>query len=131
MPTADEHRAEARALTDLLDALRPVRADVERDRDDLGVRGGTSYLVRWSLDAVAGDLDELGRLTTAVVDELHRRAMLCDQFTADLRRFDDAHHRWTAAVHRYRATADTDEPARWPGPEPHPPAAPFAGAVAG
>jgi hypothetical protein len=131
MPTALEHRSEARRLTDTLDTLRNVRAELLHDRDDLGVRGGTTHVVRWALDAAVADVDEVGRLGTALVDELHRRAALCDQYTADLARYDDAHRQWTADVRRYRLTADTEHPTRWPGAEPRPPAGPFPGAVAG
>lgn len=129
MPTAAEHRSEASSLTAVLDTVSSVRTGILRDRDDLGVRGGTTWLVVGTIDATTADLDELGRHVTALVDELHRRAALCDQYTADLQRYADAHRRWETAVHRWR-TADDDE-RRWPGPEPVPPVAPFTGAVAG
>ena len=131
MPTAAEHRAEATSLTDLLDTIRVVRSDLLHDRDDLGVRGGTTRLVTWAVDAAVTGCEELGRIGAAIVDELHRRATLCDQYTADLQRYDDAHRRWVIAVERYRARIDTDHPTPWPGAEPLPPAAPFAGAVGG
>ena len=131
MPTAAEHRAEASSLANALDTVRAVRSDLVRDRDDLGVRGGSTHLVRWTIGAAVDDLELLGRLVTAVVDELHRRAAACDQFTAALRRYESSHRGWSAAVREYRATAGTDHPARWPGPEPRPPVSPFPGAVAG
>ena len=131
MATAAAHRAEASSLTDLLDTIRAVRSDLLHDRDDLGVRGGTARFVTWAIDATVTGFEELGRIAAALVDELHRRAALCDQYTADLQRYDVDHRRWEVAVERYRARLDTDQPTRWPGSEPVPPAAPFAGAVAG
>ena len=131
MPTAAEHRAEATSLTDLLDTLRVVRSDLVRDRDDLGVRGGTTRFVTWAIDATVTGFEELGRTAAAIVDELHRRAALCDQYTADLQRYDHTHRRWTVAVQRYHARVDTDHPTPWPGVEPLPPAVPFPGALAG
>jgi hypothetical protein len=131
MPTAAEHRAEASSLARALDTVRAVRSELVRDRDDLGVRGGTTHLVRWSIGASVDDLDLLGRLVFAVVDELHRRAAACDRFTAAVQQYEHAHRRWTAAVREHRVTADSDHPARWPGPEPHRPVSPFPGAVAG
>ena len=131
MPTAAELRADATILADSLEPLRVVRVDVARDWDDLGYRGGASFLVRDWLDDAVADVDELARLVTAVADELQRRAALCDQYTADVRRHADARRRWSDAVDRYRAAADTDRPVRWPGPEPEPPALPFPGAEAG
>lgn len=131
MPTAAEHRAEASSLVDTLDTIRVVRSDLLGDRDHLGVRGGTTRFVTWAVDASLAGLEELGRIVTAIVEELHRRAAICDQYTADLQRYDDAHRRWVVAVQRYRARIDTDHPTRWPGSEPLPPAMPFPGAVAG
>lgn len=129
MPTAAEHRAEASSLTAMLDTVGNIRTGLRRDRDDVGVHGGSTWIVVGAIDASVTDLDELGRQLTALVDELHRRAALCDQYTADLQRYEDAHRRWELAVHRWR-TAD-DDGRRWPGPEPVAPAVPFAGAVAG
>ena len=131
MPTAAEHRSEAASLTDLLDSARSVRAQIVHDRDDVGLRGGPSMVVGWALDASVADLDVLGRLGSHLVDELHRRAGLCDEYTAALQRHTDAHRRWVAALDRYRATAAGDHPSPWPGPEPLPPVAPFPGATAG
>lgn len=131
MPTAAEHRHEAATLTDLLDSARSARAQIVHDRDDLGVRGGSALVVGWALDASTADLDELGRLGALLVDELHRRAGLCDQYTSALQRHAETHRRWLAAVGRYRATVAAGHPSPWPGPEPLPPVAPFPGAVAG
>lgn len=130
MPTAAEHRGEATALAATIDTARSVRADLHRDRDDLGVRGGGISVAGPAVDASITGLDELARLVTALVDELHRRASLCDQYTADLQRYGEAHRRWVVAARQYRARLDTDHPTQWPGPEPLPPAAPFPGAVA-
>ena len=131
MPTAADHRREAGSLTDLLDSARNVRARIVHDRDDVGIRGGPSMVVGWAFDAAVADLDQLGRVGASLFDELHRRAGLCDQYTAALQRHTDAHRRWVAALDRYRATVATDHPAPWPGPEPLPPVAPFRGAEAG
>lgn len=118
-------------MGDALDTVRSIRSDLGHDSDHLGVRGGTSFVVRGAIDTAVADLAELGRLTSAVVDELHRRAALCDQYTAAIRQYEHDHRRWVDAVQRYRATADTDHPVRWPGAEPVPPGVPFPGAVRG
>lgn len=131
MPTAAEHRREAASLSAVLDTIRVVRAEIVHDRDDIGVRGGTALLVGWMLDAAVTELEQLGRHANHVVDELHRRAGLCEQFTASVQRYEEVHRRWLAAMQRYRATAGAPDPAPWPGHEPVPPAPPFPGAVAG
>lgn len=129
MPTAAEHRAEADSLVRVLDTLGTIRLGLDRDRHDAGVRGGVALLVEGALGGAVDATDELARLVTALAEELRRRARLCDQYTADVRRHADELHRWRAAVHRYRATGGAGEP--WPGPEPVPPLPPFAGAEAG
>lgn len=131
MPTAADHRAEADSLGRTLDDLADMRAALARDRDGHGVRSGTGHVIDWAIAAAVTHVDELGRLTTSLVEELRRRAALCDQYGADLQRYEDAHARWRAAIHRYRDTTGTGHAAPWPGPAPVPPAAPFPGAVPG
>ena len=118
-------------LADTIETIRAVRSDVLSDRDDLGTRGGSVRVVSWAIAASVTGLEDLGRLVAAIIDELHRRAALCDQYTAELQRHAAAHRRWVAAVGEYRTRVDTDHPTRWPGPEPTAPAAPFPGATAG
>lgn len=129
MPTAAELRAEADSLDRALDALAATRIGLDRDRRDVGVRGGVALLVDRVLATAVDGADELARLVTALADELRRRAVLCEQYTAEVRRHADELHRWRAAVHRYRATGGADQP--WPGPAPMPPTPPFPGAAAG
>lgn len=131
MPTAAQHRAEAGSLSRALETVSVVRNELVRESDDVGVRGGTALVVHWSLDASADDLDLLGRLVSAVVDELHRRAAACEQYTLAFDHYERAHRRWAVAVREYRTSSGSDRPGLWPGPEPQPPAVPFAGAVAG
>jgi hypothetical protein len=131
MPTAAEHRAEANVLSDMIETIRAVRSDVLSDRDDLGVTSESIRIVNWVVGAAITELEALGGIVAFIVNELHWRAALCDQYTAALQRYDEAHRRWATAVQQYRIRFDTDRPARWPGPEPVPPAAPFPWAVAG
>lgn len=131
MPTAAEHRREARCLDLLLEALGAVRWELDRGRHEIGVRGGTALLVESTMAVAVRDLDELARHLTAAVEELRRRAALCDEYTVEVRRHAERVRRWRAAVLRHRATVGTPHPEPWPGPPPPEPIPPFDGAGVG
>jgi hypothetical protein len=132
MATGGDHRAAAVSVGHAIDALVAVRAGLDADRSDIGIRGGpVAGLVDRAIGVSLTNLDHLHRRCSALIDELHRRAALCDQYTIDLRRYHDAHRSWANAVDRYHSARAEHRRARWPGDEPVPPAPPFAGAEAG
>jgi hypothetical protein len=132
MPTTAEHRQEALALTYSVQALTGVCAAVDSCDRHLGFDGGVvAPLVHRAFEATHANVTHVGRHVAALIDELHRRAALCEQFTDDWRRYESRHARWVTELRRWRDTQGQLVQAPWPGPEPVPPTPPFPGAAVG
>jgi hypothetical protein len=132
VPDARDHRAAAISLEHAIAAVGGVCAGLATDRTDPGLRGGPiEALIDRAFAASLANLDQVQRCGVALVDELHRRAALCDQYSADVQRFQERHRTWSKAVIRYERAIADHQRARWPGNEPRPPAPPFAGAEVG
>lgn len=115
-----------------MQALSGVCAAIDDCDRDLGFDGGVvAPLVHRALVATHANVTHVGRHVAAVIDELHRRAALCDRFTEEWRRYESRHASWAAQYRRWRDTHDEVAQASWPGPEPLPPTPPFPGAVVG
>jgi hypothetical protein len=132
VPDARDHRAAAISVEYTIAAVGGVCSGLSTDRADPGLRGGpVAALIDRSLGATLANLDHVRRCGAALVDELHRRAALCEQYSADMQRFHERHRTWSRAVIRYERAVAGHQRARWPGDEPQSPAPPFAGAEVG
>jgi hypothetical protein len=132
VPDARDHRAAAISVEHAIAAISGVRAQLSTDRADPGLRGGPlAALIDRSFGVALANLDHVHRCCAALIDELHRRAALCDQYAEEMQRFYEQHRSWSKAVARYERALDDLQRARRPGAEPQPPAPPFAGAEVG
>ena len=102
---------------------------LEGRRSETGVTGGS---VATSIDtayaASIANTSALAGKCVAIVDELNRRARLCDQYTADMQSYERRFSTWSDRRLRYFQALDDGNPVAWPGPAPAPPPPPFPGA---
>ena len=132
VPDARDHRAAAISVEHAAAAVGGIAAALATHRTDPGLCGGPiAPLIDRAFGVSLANLDHVQRCCAALVDELHRRAALCDQYTADMQRFEERHRTWSNAVVRYERALAAHQRARSPGAEPRSPTPPFAGAEAG
>ena len=132
MPDARDHRAAAISVEYAIAAVGGISAGLSADRADPGLGGGPiAALIDRSLGVSLANLDHVQRCCAALIDELHRRAALCDQYAVDVQQFHERHRTWSEAVAGYERALADHQRARWPGDEPQPPTPPFAGAEVG
>lgn len=132
MPTAEQFRGEARTLTGHLEILTTMRRHIDDARGDVGLNGGSdALLIDRSLVGSTLNVDRFGQLVDGVIDELERRARLCDVYTQDLADWEVRYRQWTSRRTAYFVALDAGETAPAPGLAPVEPLPPFEGAEAG
>ncbi len=132
MPTASEFRARAAGVEIIVGALTNKWSAIERRRAEPGLSGGRiADAVDTTLAASVANTSELARRCDAVVEELRRRARLCEQFTVEMSAYERSHGRWAARRRQYYEALGSGGTASWPGPFPTRPTPPFPGAEAG
>jgi|GEM_PF-2353397 len=131
VPTADDFRSAVTEVGTLSDSLSTMGRILDDYDTDFGFSGSQiADTVRAAIRAGRNNASGTGKLVSPLIEELNRRAVLCDQFTSDMNAYRRDHPAWVQRDASYRAQLARGEIGNPPGREPQRPTAPFDGAQA-
>ncbi len=130
MPTGADFRREAARMTDFVEHWSELGRHCDRLVESTGIVGPVQRVIEILGSHAQVHARSTGAIAVDLIDELHRRAAVCDHFDAEMRTWRRAHDRWVHDVRHYRQATSAGISAHWPGPEPTPPPRPFREAEA-
>jgi len=132
MPREDDYLQAARTLTRLAERAGSVGAELHGLRYTTTVRGGTLQgIVQQAMDASYLNAVRTVEACRSAMQEMHRRARLAAEYTADIRAWEQSVDRWNGDRGRWLAQLDTDPSTGGPGNRPGRPLPPERGIEAG
>ena len=132
MPRAQDYRTAATSIENSMESIATMARILDLHRDDFGFSGTSiADTVQRGIIAGATNAGRAGASCAQLVGELHRRAALCDQYTADLTDYRSRVATWNQDLEDWEASSSRGGSARHPGSRPHRPPRPFEGALPG